>query len=40
MTRLSRHRFRANDERLRLRQIAYNLENLWWRLALPVPIRK
>jgi hypothetical protein len=39
MTRLSCHRFRANEVRLRLSLIAYNLGNLWWRLALPVPIR-
>jgi Transposase DDE domain group 1 len=35
MTRLSCHRFRANEVRLRLSLIAYNLGNLWRRLALP-----
>jgi len=34
-TRLSCHRFRANQVRLRLSVIAYNLGNLWRRLALP-----
>ena len=34
MTRLSCHRFRANEVRLWLSLIAYNLGNLW-RLALP-----
>ena len=40
MTRLSCHRFRANEVRLWLSLIAYNLGNLWWRLALPAPIGK
>ncbi len=35
MTRLSCHRFRANEVRLWLSPIAYNLGNLWRRLALP-----
>ncbi|OLD61576.1 MAG: hypothetical protein AUI53_05200 [Acidobacteria bacterium 13_1_40CM_2_60_7] len=34
-TRLSCHRFRGNEVRLRLSVIAYNLGNLWRRLALP-----
>jgi hypothetical protein len=34
MTRLSCHRFRANEVRLNLSLIAYNLGNLWRRLAL------
>ncbi len=38
MTRLSCHRFRANEVRLRLSLIAYNLGNLWRRLALPAKI--
>jgi hypothetical protein len=33
MTRLSCHRFRANQVRLWLSVIAYNLGNLWRRLA-------
>ena len=37
LTRLSCHRFRANEERLWLSLIAYNLGNLWRRLALPAP---
>ncbi len=37
---LSCHRFRANEVRLRLSLIAYNLGNLWRRLALPAPIGK
>jgi hypothetical protein len=40
MTRLSCHRFRANEVRLWLSVIAYNLGNLWRRLALPAPIGK
>jgi hypothetical protein len=40
MTRLSCHRFRANEVRLWLSVLAYNLGNLWRRLALPVPIWK
>jgi Transposase DDE domain group 1 len=35
LTRLSCHRFRANEVRLWLSLIAYNLGNLWRRLALP-----
>jgi hypothetical protein len=35
MTRLSCHRFRANEVRLWLSLIAYNLGNLWRRLVLP-----
>jgi hypothetical protein len=38
MTRLSCHRFRSNEVRLRLSVIAYNLGNLWRRLALPKKI--
>ncbi len=38
MTRLSCHRFRANEVRLSLSLIAYNLGNLWRRLTLPAPI--
>jgi hypothetical protein len=38
MTRLSCHRFRGNEVRLWLSIIAYNLGNLWRRLALPVGI--
>jgi len=34
-TRLSCHRFRANKVRLQLSVLAYNLSNLWRRLALP-----
>ncbi len=34
-TRLSCHRFRGNEVRLCLSVIAYNLGNLWRRLALP-----
>jgi hypothetical protein len=40
MTRLSCHRFRANEVRLWLSVIAYYLGNLWRRLALPAPIGK
>ena len=40
MTRLSCHRFRANEVRLWLSVFAYNLGNLWRRLALPAPIGK
>ena len=40
MTRLSCHRFRANEVRLWLSLIAYNLGNLWRRLAMPAPIGK
>ena len=35
MTRLSCHRFHSNEVRLWLSLIAYNLGNLWRRLALP-----
>jgi len=35
MTRLSCHRFRSNEVRLGLSVLAYNLGNLWRRLALP-----
>jgi DDE family transposase len=38
MTRLSCHRFRSNEVRLSLSVIAYNLGNLWRRLALPKKI--
>jgi Transposase DDE domain group 1 len=38
MTRLSCHRFQANQVRLWLSVIAYNLGNLWRRLALPAGI--
>ena len=38
LTRLSCHRFRANEVRLWLSLIAYNLGNLWRRLALPMRI--
>jgi hypothetical protein len=34
-TRLSCHRFRANEVRLQLSVLAYNLWNLWRRLVLP-----
>ena len=37
-TRLSCHRFRANEVRLQLSVLAYNLGNLWRRLVLPQPI--
>ena len=40
MTRLSCHRFRANEVRLGLSVIAYNLGNLWRRLVLPKKIEK
>ena len=40
MTPLSCHRFRANEVRLWLSLIGYNLGNLWRRLALPAPIGK
>ncbi len=40
MTRLSCHRFRSNQVRLRLSVIAYNLGNLWRRLVLPKGIEK
>src|SRR3974390_994936 len=35
MTRLSCHRFRSHEVRLALSLLAYNLGNLWRRLALP-----
>src|SRR6266705_7081091 len=35
MSRLSCHRFRSNQVRLALSLLAYNLGNLWRRLALP-----
>ena len=38
MTRLSCHRFCANEVRLWLSVIAYNLGNLWRRLALPAHV--
>ena len=34
-TRMSSHRFRANEVRLQLSVLAYNLRNLWRRLVLP-----
>jgi hypothetical protein len=40
LTRLSCHRFQANQVRLWLSVIAYNLGNLWRRLALPREIGK
>jgi hypothetical protein len=40
MTRLSCHRFRSNEVRLALSVLAYNLGNLWRRLALPRSIEK
>ncbi len=40
MTRLSCHRCRSNEVRLWLSLIAYNLGNLWRRLALPTRIGK
>jgi hypothetical protein len=40
MTRLSCHRFRSNEVRLALSLVAYNLGNLWRRLALPQRIAK
>src|SRR6266851_891546 len=38
LTRLSCHRFRANEVRLWLSLIAYNLGNLWRRLVLPMRV--
>ena len=38
MRRLSCHRFRSNEVRLWLSVIAYNLGNLWRRLALPLRV--
>jgi hypothetical protein len=40
MTRLSCHRFRANEDRLWLSVIAYNLGNLWRRLVLRLRVDK
>lgn len=40
MTRLSCHRFRSNEVRLAQSLLAYNLRNLWRRLALPRPIER
>jgi hypothetical protein len=40
MTRLSCHRFGANEMRLSLRLITYNLMNLWRWLALPEATRR
>ena len=39
-TRLSCHRFRANEVRLQLSVLAYNLGNLWRRLVLPRRIKR
>ena len=39
-TRLSCHRFRANEVRLQLSVLSYNLGNLWRRLGLPRRIPK
>ena len=39
-TRLSCHRFRANEVRLQLRVLAHNLGSLWRRLVLPPPIKR
>ncbi len=39
-TRLSCHRFRANEVRLQLSVLAYNLGNLWRRLLLPPRIKR
>ena len=39
MTRLSCHHFQSNEVRLGLSVIAYNLGNLWRRLALPRSIQ-
>ncbi len=38
-TRLSCHRFRANEVRLQLSVLAYNRGNLWRRLGLPQRIK-
>ena len=38
-TRLSCHRFRANEVRMQLSVLAYNLGNLWRRLALAQQIK-
>ena len=39
-TRLSCHRFRANEVRLQLSGLAYTLGNLWRRLGLPTRIER
>ena len=39
-TRLSCHRFQANEVRLQLSALAYNLGNLWRRLVLPPRIKR
>ena len=39
-TRLSCHRFRANEVRLQLSVLAYTLGNLWRRLVLPPRIKR
>ena len=39
LTRLSCHRFRANEVRLQLSVLSYNLGNLWRRLGLPRRIK-
>ena len=39
-TRLSCHRFRANEVSLQLSVLAYNLGNLWRRLVLPPRIKR
>ena len=39
-TRLSCHRFRANEVRLQLSVLAYNLGNLWRRLVLPPRVKR
>jgi hypothetical protein len=38
-TRLSCHRFRANEVRLQLSVLAYNLGNLWRRVGQPLPTK-
>ena len=40
ISRLSCHRFRANEVRLQLSVLAYNLGNLWRRLVLPPRIKR
>ena len=39
-TRLSCHRFQANEVRLQLSVLAYNLGNLWRRLVLPPRVKR
>ena len=39
-TRLSCHRFRANEVRLQLSVLAYNLGNLWRRFVLPPRVKR